>query len=80
MLAENILDKYEITVGIECHVQLATKTKLFSEADNNDADKQPNTVISPLDLALPGMLPTLNRSAIDLAVKAGKALKATVAK
>ena len=80
MLAENILDKYEITVGIECHVQLATKTKLFSEADNNDADKQPNTVISPLDLALPGMLPTLNRSAIDLAVKAGKALNCEIAK
>lgn len=80
MLSEKIINKYKITIGIECHVQLATNTKLFSEADNHDADKQPNEVISPLDLALPGMLPILNRSAIDLAVKAGKALNSEVAK
>ena len=72
------MSKYEITVGIECHVQLATKTKLFSEVDNDARDKDPNTCVSPVDYALPGMLPRLNREAIRLAVRAGKAMNATI--
>ena len=74
------MEKYAITVGIECHVQLATATKLFSDADNDARDKSPNEVVSPVDYALPGMLPVLNKEAISLAVKAAKALNATVAK
>jgi aspartyl-tRNA(Asn)/glutamyl-tRNA(Gln) amidotransferase subunit B len=73
------LDEYEATIGIECHVQLATKTKLFSGADNNARDKEPNSVVSPIDYGLPGMLPVLNRRAIDLAVRAGKALNSKIA-
>lgn len=70
---------YEITVGIECHVQLATTTKLFSAADNDARDKEPNSVVSSVDYALPGMLPVLNKNAVNLAVKAAKALNAEVA-
>ena len=70
--------KYEITIGIECHVQLATKTKLFSEVDNDVRDKDPNTCVSPVDYALPGMLPRLNREAVRLAIRAGKAMNATI--
>ena len=70
--------KYEITIGIECHVQLATKTKLFSEVDNDARDKDPNTCVSPVDYALPGMLPRLNREAVRLAIRAGKAMNATI--
>lgn len=73
-------DKYEVTIGIETHVQLATKTKLFSGADNDARDKQPNTVVSPVDYALPGMLPVLNKKAIELAIKAGFALNAEIAR
>ena len=51
---------YKITVGIECHVQLNTKTKLFSAVDNDAVDKEPNACTSPIDYALPGMLPVLN--------------------
>lgn len=72
-------DKYEMTIGIECHVQLATATKLFSGADNDSRDKSPNTAISPIDFGLPGMLPILNHHAVELAVKAGKALNAKIA-
>jgi len=79
MIIDDILEKYDMTVGIECHVQLATKTKLFSGADNDERDKSPNSVVSPIDYALPGMLPVLNRGAVDLAIKAGKALNAKVA-
>lgn len=71
--------KYEMTIGIECHVQLATATKLFSTADNDARGKEPNSVVHPIDYGLPGMLPVLNRQAIDLAVRAGKALGAQIA-
>ncbi len=79
MIAPEILETYEMTIGIECHVQLATATKLFSGADNDARDKDPNTAISPIDFGLPGMLPVLNKEAITLAVKAGKALNAKIA-
>lgn len=70
--------KYEITIGIECHVQLATKTKLFSEVDNDARDKEPNSCVSPVDYALPGMLPRLNEDAVKLAVRAGRAMNAEI--
>ena len=49
--------KYIPTIGVECHVQLCTKTKLFSEVDNDARGKEPNSCVSPVDYALPGMLP-----------------------
>ncbi len=79
-MSSSTADKYEMTIGIECHVQLATKTKLFSGADNDARDKEPNSVVSPIDYGLPGMLPVLNREAVNLAIKAGKALNADVAR
>jgi aspartyl-tRNA(Asn)/glutamyl-tRNA(Gln) amidotransferase subunit B len=79
MVAQDILDSYEMTIGIECHVQLATTTKLFSGADNDARDKTANTATSPIDFGLPGMLPVLNKQAIVLAAKAGKALNADIA-
>lgn len=68
-----------MTIGIECHVQLATVTKLFSPADNDARDKGPNSVVHPIDYGMPGMLPVLNRQAVNLAVRAGKALNANIA-
>ena len=70
--------KYEITVGIECHVQLATKTKLFSEVDNDARGKEPNSCVSPVEYALPGMLPRLNRQAVMMAIRAGHALNSEI--
>lgn len=79
MISEDVLNKYQMTIGIECHVQLATNTKLFSGADNDERDKKPNSVVSPIDFALPGMLPVLNRTAIDFSIHTAKALGAKVA-
>ena len=76
---EDMSAKYEMTIGIECHVQLATATKLFSPANNDARDKSPNSVVHPIDFGLPGMLPVLNWEAVRLAVKAGKALNSEVA-
>ena len=73
------MSEWKMTIGIECHVQLATKSKLFSSADNDARDKAPNSVVHPIDYGLPGMLPLLNEEAITLAVRAAKALNASVA-
>lgn len=70
--------KYLPTIGIECHVQLKTKTKLFSEVDNDARGKEPNSCVSPVDYALPGMLPRLNGEAIRLAILAGKAMNCEI--
>jgi len=79
MASQEILDQYEMTIGIECHVQLATISKLFSGADNDAREKEPNSATSPIDFGLPGMLPVLNKEAIVLSVRAGKALNAEIA-
>lgn len=78
-VTDETLAKYEMTIGIECHVQLATATKLFSSADNDARDAEPNTKVHPIDFGLPGMLPVLNRHAVDLAIRAGRALNAPIA-
>lgn len=70
--------KYIPTIGIECHVQLKTKTKLFSEVDNDARGKEPNSCVSPVDYALPGMLPRLNGEAIKLAILAGRAMNCKI--
>ncbi|WP_338503458.1 Asp-tRNA(Asn)/Glu-tRNA(Gln) amidotransferase subunit GatB [Candidatus Minimicrobia sp. QA0096] len=75
----SVYDDYEMTIGIECHVQLATKTKLFSPADNDARDAEPNTKTHQIDFGLPGMLPVLNKHAVELAVLAGKALNSPIA-
>lgn len=71
-------DQYEMTIGIECHVQLKTKTKLFSRANNDARGQEPNTTINHIDWALPGMLPVLNKQAVVLATRAAKALGSQV--
>lgn len=72
--------KYIPTIGVECHVQLSTKTKLFSEVDNDARGKEPNSCVSPVDYALPGMLPRLNGEAIKFAVRAGRAMNCEINK
>ncbi len=80
MIDKTLFEKYEPTIGIECHVQLRTRSKLFSGADNDARDKAPNTTVSPLCFGLPGTLPVLNREAVNLAIRAGIALNAEIAR
>lgn len=72
------MSMYIPTIGIECHVQLKTKTKLFSGANNDARDAEPNTTVSPICFGLPGTLPVLNKEAVHLAVRAGLALNAHI--
>jgi len=70
---------YYPTIGIECHVQLKTATKLFAGVNNDARTAEPNTLVSPICFGLPGTLPVLNEKAIHLAIRAGLALKAEIA-
>jgi len=72
--------KYLPTIGIECHVQLKTKTKLFSGVGNDAREAPPNTLISHIDLGMPGALPVLNEAAVELASRAAFALNTKPAK
>jgi aspartyl-tRNA(Asn)/glutamyl-tRNA(Gln) amidotransferase subunit B len=74
MITEEIINQYLPTIGIECHVQLKTKSKLFAAEDNNARDKSPNTTVGHVNFGMPGALPVLNREAIRLASKAAFAL------
>jgi aspartyl-tRNA(Asn)/glutamyl-tRNA(Gln) amidotransferase subunit B len=65
-------DRYEMVVGLEVHAQLLTKTKLFC-GDSAVFGAEPNTHVSPITLGHPGVLPVLNRKAVELAVKMGLA-------
>ena len=70
---------WEMVVGLEVHVELATQTKLFSASPNRFGD-EPNTNIDPVTLGLPGALPVLNRQAVELAMRLGLALNCRVQK
>lgn len=54
-MTDEILNKYDMTIGIECHVQLATKTKLFSPADNDARDAEPNSKVHQLTMVYLGL-------------------------
>jgi aspartyl-tRNA(Asn)/glutamyl-tRNA(Gln) amidotransferase subunit B len=65
---------YTSTIGIECHVQLSSNTKLFAAVGNDARDASPNTLISHICVGMPGALPVLNEGALKLAAKAAYAL------
>ncbi|MFM2183701.1 MAG: aspartyl/glutamyl-tRNA(Asn/Gln) amidotransferase subunit, partial [Actinomycetota bacterium] len=68
---------WQLVVGLEVHVELATATKMFSASPNRFGD-DPNTNIDPVTLGLPGALPVLNERAVELAMRIGLALNCTV--
>lgn len=76
-VSEEVIKQYVPTIGIECHVQLKTKTKLFSAVGNDARQASPNTLISHIDVGMPGAMPVLNQAALELAVKAAFALNTT---
>ncbi len=69
-----IVNGYYPTIGIECHVQLKTKTKLFASVSNEAREAAQNTLVSHICFGLPGALPVLNEKAVTLAAKAAFAL------
>jgi aspartyl-tRNA(Asn)/glutamyl-tRNA(Gln) amidotransferase subunit B len=69
--------KWETVIGLEVHAQVISKAKLFSGAAT-DFGAEPNTQVSPVDAAFPGMLPVINRFCVEQAVKTGLSLNAEI--
>ena len=76
-IAPEVLAKYEPVIGLEVHVQLLTKSKIFCGCSTRFGDP-PNTNVCPVCLGLPGTLPVLNKKAVEMAVRAALALHCTV--
>lgn len=70
------MNEYIPSIGIECHVQLNTATKLFAAVGNDARTAQANTLISPICLGMPGALPVLNQKAVDKAARFAFAVNA----
>lgn len=73
----SVYDKYEAVIGLECHVQLLTKTKMYSN-DAAEYGALPNTNVSVITLGHPGTLPKVNKRAIEFAVKLGIATNSQI--
>ena len=72
-----VLAKYEPVIGLEVHVQLLTKTKIFCGCANRFGDA-PNSNVCPVCLGLPGTLPVLNRRSVEMAMRASLAINCRV--
>ena len=70
---------WEIVVGLEVHAQVTSKSKLFSGAAT-EFGAEPNTHVSLVDAAMPGMLPVINAECVKQAVRTGLGLKAAINK
>jgi aspartyl-tRNA(Asn)/glutamyl-tRNA(Gln) amidotransferase subunit B len=75
---DKALELYEPVLGFEVHVELSTKTKMFSDAPNFFGG-EPNTNVTPVDLGLPGSLPVVNGQAVRYAISLGLALGCSIA-
>lgn len=70
--------QWEVVIGFETHVQLKTHSKIFS-GSSTQFGAEPNTQASPVDLALPGVLPVMNKGAVEKAIQFGLAVGAHIA-
>jgi aspartyl-tRNA(Asn)/glutamyl-tRNA(Gln) amidotransferase subunit B len=69
---------YEAVIGLECHVQLATRSKMFCGCPTDYAGSAPNTHVCPICLGMPGVLPVINRTAVEYTLLTGLALNAEI--
>ena len=71
--------KFETVIGLEVHSQLMTRSKMFCPCRSDYQNSSPNTLVCPVCLGMPGMLPVLNKNAIDLVIETGLALNCEIA-
>ena len=71
--------EFEPVIGLEVHVQLRTRSKMFCACEANYQDAPPNERVCPVCLGLPGVLPVINRTAVEMVIMAGLALHSHIA-
>ncbi len=76
-MENSLRDKYEVVIGLEVHAQLKTKSKIFAP-DGTEFGKEPNSETSPITLGMPGVLPVLNKEAVNMGILTGLALHCTI--
>lgn len=74
---QELRDKYEVVIGLEVHAQLKTKSKIFAP-DKNEFGQEPNSLTSPVTLGMPGVLPVLNKEAVNMGILTGLALNCEI--
>src|SRR5262249_61976761 len=77
-MLEDVTARYEPVIGLETHVELGTRTKMFCGCPT-DFGAEPNTQVCPVCLGLPGSLPVANRAAIEATIRIGLALNCSIA-
>jgi aspartyl-tRNA(Asn)/glutamyl-tRNA(Gln) amidotransferase subunit B len=75
---EQALEQFEVVIGLEVHVELNTNTKMFCGC-KNEFGNEPNTNVCPICIALPGALPSANKTAVESSIKIGLALGCQIA-
>jgi aspartyl-tRNA(Asn)/glutamyl-tRNA(Gln) amidotransferase subunit B len=73
-------NKYKPTIGLEIHIELKTETKMFCSCKNDTNEQRPNINVCPICLGHPGVLPTINKKAIELVAQVGLALGGKISK
>ena len=78
-IAEPVATRYEAVIGIEIHCQLKTVSKMFCGCSTEIDGAAPNSHCCPVCLGLPGVLPTINKTAVEWVIATGFAIEATIA-
>src|SRR3989337_750667 len=73
-----VASKYEVIIGLEVHAQLTTKSKMFCRCSADYAASPPNTHVCPVCLGMPGVLPVINRQAVEYTIMTGLALNCSI--
>jgi aspartyl-tRNA(Asn)/glutamyl-tRNA(Gln) amidotransferase subunit B len=72
------MTEYEVVIGLETHIQLNTKTKIFCACNADSWDDEPNTNICPVCTGLPGVLPVLNKAVVEKGILLAKAMQSDI--
>jgi aspartyl-tRNA(Asn)/glutamyl-tRNA(Gln) amidotransferase subunit B len=69
---------YEVVIGLECHAQLTTRSKMYCRCSTDYAGSEPNTHVCPVCMGMPGVLPVINAQAVEFTIMTGLALNCEI--
>lgn len=78
MISASISEAYEVVIGLECHAQLHTRSKMFCRCSADYSGGQPNTHVCPVCMGMPGVLPVINAQAVEYTIMTGLALNCEI--